>query len=73
MNNHKIMIGVMIGLIALIGCDSKPALQSLPEVSEENCTLGKIKMIKDKGTQQKFASQCARLGDVIKPSTPRQW
>ena len=65
-----IMTAALVTLAA--GCDNKSALQTTPEVNDENCMLANIQKIEDKGMQQKFAGQCARRG-TFKPSPKKDY
>lgn len=58
--------------VLVAGCGNKPALQAMPEVSDENCKHENIQKIEDKGMQQEFAGKCLRRG-TFKPSEPRNW
>jgi len=59
---------------ALVGaCSPDLPTQEMPAVSDENCKPENIKKISDKGTQQKFASECLRRSSSFKPSEKREW
>ena len=68
----QIILTVALSINLMAGCDSKPAMQSLPEVNNENCKTENIAKIQDKGMQQEFSGKCLRRG-TFKPSTPRAW
>lgn len=74
MNLRKVSTLALAAALAAstAGCDNKPALQTMPEVNDENCKLENIQKIEDKGMQQDFADKCARRG-IFKPSEPKKW
>ena len=74
MNLRKVSTLALAAALAALaaGCDNKPALQTMPEVNDENCKLGNVQKIEDKGMQQDFAGKCARRG-TFKPSEPKKW
>jgi entry exclusion lipoprotein TrbK len=72
MKPNKTLIFVLF--TALVGeCSPDLPIQEMPVVSDENCKPENIKKISDKGTQQKFASECLHRSSNFKPSKKREW
>lgn len=63
-----VLLAVLVG-----ACSPDLPTQEMPVVSDENCKPENIKKISDKGTQQKFASECLRRTSNFKPSEKREW
>ena len=66
------ILATALAVVLIAGCDSKPAMPTMPEVNDENCKTENIAKIQDKGMQQEFSGKCLRRG-TFKPSTPRAW
>ncbi|SFA41685.1 entry exclusion lipoprotein TrbK [Metapseudomonas otitidis] len=65
---------LLLTLLALAGCDNQPSTQSIPEVSDANCTLDVINQIEDRPTRAEFAGQCSRRSGAIQPTEqPKNW
>ena len=64
--NTLMLAAVMAAWLA--GCDNKPAKRAMPEVSDENCQIERIKQIEDKATREQFAGLCARRPVGIAPT-----
>ena len=63
-----------LAMALLAGCDGKPPAPALPEVSDDNCQLERIKKVEDKRARETFAGLCARRsptgGGVIATGKP---
>lgn len=51
------------------GCETN--VSKTPEVSQENCTTDKIKMIGDKKAREKFAGECSRISTIRKTESSK--
>lgn len=65
-------IHILAATFAVPGCTNHESSQPLPEVSSANCEPGKVELIRDKETRNKFIDLCARMS-TYKPSKPRGW
>lgn len=72
MKTNKIVLFVLLAAL-VSACSPDFTTQEMPVVSYENCKPENIKKISDKGTQQKFASECLRRSSSFKPSEKREW
>ena len=63
--------------LQLAGCDNKPAIPPMPEVSDTNCQIEAIIKIEDKATREKFAGLCSRrspaAGGIAPTEKPMNW
>lgn len=71
---NKIMTLTLVALVMapVVGCDNKPAILPMPEVSDANCAPDKIKAM-PKDQQQEFSSLCIRRDGNFKPSPTKEW
>lgn len=73
MKTSKALLRIILLSALAIGCSPDIPTQDMPEVNDENCKPVNIAKIKDKGTQQKFASECLHRSSGFKPSKKREW
>lgn len=59
----------LLAATALAGCGQ----ESLPEVSQENCTFPKMMLIKDPARREDFKSFCSYIPDSAWPIHPDKW
>lgn len=70
--NKALLLTVLLSALAS-ACSPDIPTQEMPAVNDENCKPANIEKIDDKGTQQKFASECLRRPSGFKPSEKREW
>jgi entry exclusion lipoprotein TrbK len=73
MKTNKIALLIVLLSVLASACSPDIPTQEMPAVNDENCKPGNIEIINDKGTRQKFASECLRRPSGFKPSEKREW